>query len=94
MVGTRRRYDTRLLLAHLARLDRLVSENVRAAEVTAGRFDELLAVIAGEVSTISPRRVPIRSLPEPEVLAGEAADRAVQTVEDAWAGKRTRTGSR
>jgi hypothetical protein len=46
LVGTRRRYDTRLLLAHLARLDRL--ERDELAEADAGRFDEMLALIAGE----------------------------------------------
>ena len=46
LVGTRRRYDTRLLLAHIARLDRLVDED--AAGPDAARFDELLARIAGE----------------------------------------------
>ncbi|QZP09456.1 hypothetical protein [Caenibius sp. WL] len=56
-VGTRRRYDTRLLLAHLARLDRM-AEN-RAAQRDAGRFDDLLAVLAGA--------------PCPEGLAGEDA---------------------
>jgi hypothetical protein len=45
-VGTRRRYDTRLLLAHIGRLDRLVDEE--AASADAGRFDELLARVAGE----------------------------------------------
>jgi hypothetical protein len=44
-IGTRRKYDTRLLLAHLARLDRM-AEN-RAAQHDAGRFDELLALLAG-----------------------------------------------
>ena len=46
VVGTRRRYDTRLLLAHMARLDKL-AEDERARE-DATRFDELLACIAGE----------------------------------------------
>jgi hypothetical protein len=46
VVGTRRRYDTRLLLAHLARLDRLVEANPRA-EADAACFDELLARYAG-----------------------------------------------
>lgn len=46
VVGTRRRYDTRLLLAHLARLDRLVEDNPAAAE-DAARFDELVARAAG-----------------------------------------------
>lgn len=46
LIGTRRRYDNRLLLAHLARLDRL-AEN-EEAELAASRFDELLAIAAGE----------------------------------------------
>ncbi len=46
LVGTRRRYDTRLLLAHIARLDKLLED--KAAQADAGRFDELLARIAGE----------------------------------------------
>ena len=46
VVGTRRRYDTRLLLAHIARLDKL-AEDERVVE-DAARFDELLACIAGE----------------------------------------------
>ena len=46
-VGTRIRHDTRLLLAHLARLDRLVDASRYRAE-DAGRFDELLALIGGE----------------------------------------------
>jgi hypothetical protein len=46
LVGTRRRYDNRLLLAHLERLDRLIL--VAEAQQAAGRFDELLAIVAGE----------------------------------------------
>ncbi|MGZ3271153.1 MAG: hypothetical protein ACXU71_09275 [Croceibacterium sp.] len=46
LVGTRRRYDTRLLLAHIARLDKLLED--KAAQADTGRFDELLARIAGE----------------------------------------------
>lgn len=45
-VGSRRRYDTRLLLAHLARLDRLAEDE--QAQSAAARFDELLAMVAGE----------------------------------------------
>jgi len=46
LVGTRRKYDTRLLLAHIARMDKLVDD--KAAQADAARFDELLARIAGE----------------------------------------------
>ena len=45
-VGTRRRYDNRLLLAHMARLDRMAED--RKAMQDAARFDELLALVAGE----------------------------------------------
>lgn len=44
LIGTRRRYDSRLLLAHLARLDRIADENTAGGD--AGRFDELIAAIA------------------------------------------------
>ena len=40
------KHDARLLLAHLKRLDRQIEENA-AAQVRAGRFDELLAAYAG-----------------------------------------------
>jgi hypothetical protein len=43
--GTRRRYDSRLLLAHMARLDKL-AENTQA-RADARRFDELVACVAG-----------------------------------------------
>ena len=46
LAGTRRRYDSRLLLAHLARLDRMVEQDP-AAQEDAERFDELLAVLVG-----------------------------------------------
>lgn len=46
VVGTRRRYDNRLLLAHVARLDRLAEGNAEANK-DAARFDELLARLAG-----------------------------------------------
>lgn len=45
LVGTRRRYDSRLLLAHLARLDRQVERG--GVNEDAARFDELIALIAG-----------------------------------------------
>jgi hypothetical protein len=45
-VGTRRKYDSRLLLAHIARLDKLADDETASAD--AGRFDELLACLAGE----------------------------------------------
>lgn len=46
VVGTRRRYDTRLLLAHMARLDKLAEDEQACEDLV--RFDELLARVAGE----------------------------------------------
>ncbi len=43
VVATRRRYDSRLLLAHLARLDRLASQEDVAA--LAGSFDDVLEAL-------------------------------------------------
>lgn len=45
-VATWRRHDARYLLAHLARLDRRVEEQPEAV-ARAGRFDQLLAAMAG-----------------------------------------------
>lgn len=45
LVGTRRRYDSRLLLAHLARLDRQIG--TMHGPGYEDRFDEMLAVVAG-----------------------------------------------
>lgn len=45
LVGTRRKYDSRLLLAHLARLDRLAGKS--PARDDRGRFDELVALAVG-----------------------------------------------
>ena len=79
LVGTRRRYDTRLLLAHMARLDRLGDDE--RVEADAGRFDEMLALIAGE------------TLPEPLIRGADFLPRdrrqhgraALQAAEQALA---------
>src|SRR5688572_17413757 len=73
VVGTRRRYDNRLLLAHMARLDKLAEANP-AAEADAGRFDELLACIAGEP-------VPEDLAVEGEALPVDRATCALMTAE-------------
>jgi hypothetical protein len=48
LVGTRRKYDSRLLLAHMARLDKAAEED--GASQDARRFDELVALACGEVA--------------------------------------------
>ena len=74
-VGARRKYDTRLLLAHLARLDRIM-EN-RAAQRDAGRFDELLALLAGAQCPESLTGEDALPLPR-----GQAIARAVDEAEE------------
>ena len=66
LIGTRRRFDSRLLLAHLARLDRLVEDG--AANEDAGRFDELLACVVEDSANELP--------PEREDFAEDAARQA------------------
>ncbi|PNU01999.1 hypothetical protein [Novosphingobium guangzhouense] len=61
LVGVRRRYDSRLLLAHLARLDAAGEGH----EALAGRFDEALALVAGE----DPRA----DVPDARLAAGQGA---------------------
>ena len=46
VVGQRRKFDTRLFLAHFARLEQAAAD--KEAQVLAARFDETLACIAGE----------------------------------------------
>lgn len=80
LVGTRRRYDARLLLAHIARLDRLADD--AAAGEDAARFDELLAVIAGEAVPEALAREP-EFLPRPrEAHADEAAEEAEKAADE------------
>jgi hypothetical protein len=66
LIGTRRRYDSRLLLAHLARLDRLAGDG--AASEDAGRFDEIVACIADG----SPAEMPL----ERDAAIEQAAENA------------------
>lgn len=46
LIDTRRRFDSRLLLAHIGRLDRIADDEAVQRDVA--RFDELLACVAGE----------------------------------------------
>jgi hypothetical protein len=76
LVGTRRRFDSRLLLAHLARLDKLVQETPAGDD--AERFDELLALIAGEQA---PEEIAHPDDPLPPCRAA-AADLAADMAEN------------
>jgi len=91
LVGQRRRYDGRLLLAHLARLDAAAA--APGAEALDGRFDEILALMLGadpgleQVSSACERGA--ADLPPPREAYAEAAgrDAAARAMEDAgWAG--------
>lgn len=81
LVGTRRRYDTRLLLAHLGRLD--VRSIGLGARGDAERFDQLLALIAGEkVPEGFAKRGEL--LPsDREEVAARASDAALDALADA-----------
>jgi hypothetical protein len=74
IVGTRRRYDTRLLLAHMARLDKLAEDPGPCED--AARFDELLACVAGEA-------IPEELALEPGELPLDRAAYAVMKAERA-----------
>ena len=87
-IATRRRFDTRLLLAHLARLDNLADATVAGED--AARFDELVAIVGGVrpaedlfdiVGDTEDEEVPVLPLPR-AVYAGRIAMRA--DFEDAY----------
>jgi hypothetical protein len=84
LVGTRRRYDNRLLLAHMARLDKLVEQQASFGE--AQRFDEILACIA-EVPVPEALECEEGELPpDRHEHINEAAAEAEQRVNEKWAG--------
>jgi hypothetical protein len=83
--GTRRRYDTRLLLAHLVRLDRLAANDDATAVHDAARFDELLACIAGEQPPGDVAGWDGLLPPSREAHADRAAEDAEEAVAGAWA---------
>jgi len=58
LIAVRRRYDARLLLAHLARLDALCGDG--DAEAAAGEFDRLLAAVADLPEAAAPPDCPSR----------------------------------
>lgn len=74
LVGTRRKFDTRLLLAHLGRLDKAADD--KAAAKDAERFDELLALI-GEAPVTQTMSTDCNAQPiNREEYAHEAAEAA------------------
>ncbi|MGZ3258647.1 MAG: hypothetical protein ACXWIO_06175 [Croceibacterium sp.] len=86
LVGTRRKYDSRLLLAHIARLDRIAETN--GTEHEAGRFDELLALVGGEPV---PQGIDCDEDGVPadrDVHMDIAADDAKDAFEEAWLAER------
>jgi hypothetical protein len=81
LVGVRYKQDSRLLLAHLARLDRHVETTPHAAE-RAGRFDELIALACGArvpeaLETWRGREEPPRRRAAPDPLLPLPRDRHV-----------------
>lgn len=76
LVGTRRRYDNRLLLAHLARLDRMVEELGDEGD----DLDEILALIAGE---LPPGSTPEMPHPDRDTYVQLMIDSAVDGMDQA-----------
>ncbi|WP_157222497.1 hypothetical protein [Novosphingobium sp. AP12] len=83
LVGTRRRYDARLLLAHLARLDRAAGADGGEGEALAGRFDEMLAVVAGERPGLGPDGL-AADAQEPGALPPARADYLEASAGPGW----------
>src|SRR5687768_13503918 len=82
--GTRRRFDARLMLAHMARLNKLVEEPDQTAARDAERFEEILACVA-EVEVPEELRVDEEPLLiDRESTLDMAGDEAAQDIEDAW----------
>jgi hypothetical protein len=92
LVGTKRRYDARLLLAHLGRLDRQaeVLEDAgaeRGGGDDAERFNELLALVAGErpgPDLCAPDAAPDALPPDRADYVEESARSAYVDANEAW----------
>jgi hypothetical protein len=89
-VGTRRRHDTRLMLAHMARLDKLIEQQERFGD--AERFDEILACIAGEPvpEPLAPADDDLP--PSRDRFVARAEAEAQQRVDAKWADKANEHG--
>lgn len=99
LVGTRRRYDNRLLLAHLARLEARAAR--RPVALAAGRFDELLARLGGQpvdpalldhCPTFMEGGLPVyphEHVPGLAIPRGEWCDHAVRHAEETAAMRQT-----
>lgn len=91
--GTKRRFDARLLLAHVARLDRMVEEGGAAVE-DAARFDEILACIGG---ADVPEELELEDEPLPldrETALRAAHEMAREAVRESWNERRLQKKSR
>jgi hypothetical protein len=93
LVGTKRRFDARLFLAHVARLDRMVEENGAAAR-DAARFDEIHACIAG-ADVPEPFEVEDKPLPlDRETAIAMADEMAREAVGESWEERRLQKTNR
>jgi hypothetical protein len=90
LVGTRRKYDARLLLAHMARLDKL-AEDVCARD-DAARFDELLALVGGEQADDGCERDEDGLVTERNIHIEIAAEDAQVAFAETWLAEHPETG--
>ena len=89
--GTRRRFDSRLLLAHIARLDRLAEQTGARAAEDVERFEEILACMAGakvpEALQVADEPLPL----DRESALAMAEKEAAEAVEEVWDERETET---
>ncbi|MCJ1961766.1 hypothetical protein [Novosphingobium mangrovi (ex Hu et al. 2023)] len=101
LVGVRRRFDSRLLLAHLGRLDRQAGEVLGADSVSdlAERFDEVLALVSGlrpEADMVEDRAnydavSPVLPRGREDFVA-QGSEAMCRVVEDEWYAARVSSG--
>jgi hypothetical protein len=89
-VGTRRKYDTRLLLARMARLDRLAEQQAGFGDEL--RFDEILACLAGAPLPAGLERHEDDLPPDRYEHVGAARTEATRRVEARWNDRRDEDG--
>jgi hypothetical protein len=88
--GTRRRLDARLMLAHMARLDKLVEKQACYGDVE--RFDEILACIAGATPPEGLEREEDDLPPARHEHVGAARAAARERVGSKWADEADENG--
>ena len=95
-VGTRCRFDGRLLLAHIARLEKLVAQIPESAADDAARFDELVAYIGGvePPGTIAVDEEPLPLDRDMALVMADETARDMVLIEQEERGRETASGAK